>query len=402
MKVLQINSVCGIGSTGKICSNIAEILENRGHECLIAFGRKGAPEECGKYALRIGSKLGVYASAAAARLFDRAGFSNKRATKKLIKQIKAYSPDIIHLHNLHGYYINIEILFDYLKDAHIPVVLTLHDCWSFTGHCAHFDFAGCSRWQNGCFDCPQKEAYPRSILLDNSKSNYRRKKELFTSVEDMTIVGVSNWVSDLARKSFLQKYPIKTIHNGIDLSLFKPTESDFRERYGLQGKTIILGVAQNWMEYKGVDDFVKLAGLADENYKIVVVGATDKMRSFLPENILAIDRIESVDKLCEIYSAADVFLNTTLNETFGLANVEALACGTPVVTYRTGGCPEIVDETCGIVAEKRTPESALEAIKRVGSISAEACIKRARDFDMNDKFSQYVELYEQILAQSNK
>lgn len=398
MKVLQINSVCGSGSTGKICTSIAEILESRGHSCLVAYGRNNVPEEYEKYALKTGNKFGIYASVLMARLFDTAGFSNRWATKKLIEQIKDYAPDIIHLHNLHGYYINIEVLFDYLKKAGIPVLLTLHDCWTFTGHCAHFDSAGCERWKTGCHNCPEKRSYPRCIGVDNSKRNYRKKKEIFTGVGNMTVVGVSRWLAGLAEKSYLNEYPIKTIHNGINLDKFKPTESDFREKYGLEDKKIILGVAQNWVEYKGVEDFVRLAGLVDDRYKIVVVGATDKIRSFLPENILAIDRIENIEQLCEIYTAADVFLNTTKNESFGLANVEALACGTPVVTYRTGGCPEIIDETCGIVTKERTIESAIEAIGQVEGISSDACVARARQFDMNDKFSQYIDLYEEILA----
>lgn len=397
MKVLQINSVCGIRSTGRICTGIAEVLEKEGYECRIAYGRENVPERYEKYAIRIGNDMGVNFAALSARIFDNAGFANKRATRRFLRQVKSFNPDIIHLHNIHGYYANLEIITEFAKREGIPVVLTLHDCWTFTGHCSHFDMVGCEKWKTGCHNCPEKKAYPTSILADNSKKNYEKKKNAFKGL-DMTVVGVSDWLSNLAKESILKDFNIKTVYNGINLQNFKPTEGDFRTRYGLEGKKIILGAASEWTASKGLNDYIKLAELLGDDSRIVLVGTTPKVREKLPESIIAVDRTDSIEELCKIYTAADVFLNMTMNEALGLVNIEALACGTPVVTYRTGGSPETIDETCGIVTAERTPESALEAIKQAEGISAEACIARSRRFDMNDKFGEYVELYKEILA----
>jgi len=397
VRVLQINSVCGIRSTGRICTGIAEVLEKEGHECRIAYGREDAPAEFNKYGIRISGRMAVRVSALSARLFDNAGFANKCSTRRFIKKAKAFAPDIIHLHNIHGYYSNLKIITDYAKKANIPVVLTLHDCWTFTGHCAHFELAGCDRWKTGCFDCPEKKTYPQSFLLDNSKKNYQKKKEAFGGL-DLTVVGVSDWLSRLAGESILKSNDIVTIHNGIDLAKFKPAESDFKARYGLEGKKIILGVASEWNDAKGLADFVKLACILGDDYRLVLAGVTEKIKNQLPESIIAIERTDSIEGLCEIYTAADVFLNMTYNDSFPTVNLEALACGTPVVTYRTGGSPEAIDDTCGAVTAERSAESAFEAIKAVEGISAEACIARAAQFDMNRKFGEYLKLYEDILA----
>ena len=278
MKILQINSVCGIRSTGRICTDLADILEQNGHECKIAYGREIVPEKYKKYAVRIGSDKDVKIHALESRLFDNAGFGSKKATEKFIKWVKEYNPDIIHLHNIHGYYINIEILFEYLAEVDKPVVWTLHDCWAFTGHCAHYSYVKCCRWQNGCNNCPQKNRYPSSFLIDRSQRNWFKKKKLFTSVKNMTLVTPSKWLANEVKQSFLGKYPIKVIPNGIDLNFFKPTPSDFREKNGLVGKKVILGVASAWDFKKGLNDFVELSKILDDNYKIVLVGLSEKQK----------------------------------------------------------------------------------------------------------------------------
>ncbi len=398
MRVLFINSFFSVGGPPRIVRGIYDVLSEKGHECALAAGREKPLEYMNT--VPIGGKINKYLHAVDSYIFDRQGFGSKGPTKRLIKFIESYKPNIIHLHNLHGYYINIEVLFDYLKKAGLPVVVTLHDCWMMTGHCAHFDFVGCERWKSGCFDCPEKGAYPRSFGFDNSKSNYVRKKAAFTGVGNLTIVGVSNWLAQLAKESFLGEYPVRAIHNGIDLEKFKVTPGNFREKYGLEDKKIILGVAQNWMERKGVEDFARLAELLDDSYKIVMVGVTQEVRELLPESILALERTENIEQLCEIYTAADVFLNMTKNDSFPTVNLEALACGTPVVTYRTGGSPEAIDDTCGVITEERTPGSALAAIKKAENLNSENCIARARQFDMNDKYNEYVKLYE-VIIQNN-
>ena len=344
MKVIQINSVCGIRSTGRICTDLADVLLQDGHECKIAYGRESVPEKYGKIAIRIGNDLDAKLHALQSRIFDNAGFGSKLATEKFIEWVKEYNPDIIHLHNIHGYYINVEVLFKYLAESNKPVIWTLHDCWAFTGHCAYYSYVKCDKWKTGCFNCPQKKRYPSSLLWDASKKNWQKKKALFTSVKNMTLVTPSKWLANEVKKSFLSKYPMKVIANGIDLDVFKPTPSDFKEKNGLVGKKIILGVASSWSECKGLKDFIELSKILDEKYKIVLVGLSENQIKELPENILAISRTNNVKELAEIYTAADIFFNPTYEDNFPTVNLEAQACGTPVITYRTGGSVESVSE----------------------------------------------------------
>lgn len=349
MKVLMINSVCGIGSTGRICTDIADELTENGHECKIAFGRKAAPERYQKYAYRITSDGGVKINALKARLFDNEGFNAAGATKKLISFIEEYNPDVIHLHNLHGYYLNVEVLFDYLKKADKKVVWTLHDCWAFTGHCANFQYPVCDKWKTGCCDCERKTKYPKSFV-DNSQKNYLEKERVFCGVKNLTVVTPSEWLARLVKESFLGWYPTKVINNGIDTSVFRPTESDFKERNGLKDKKIILGVANVWDEFKGINDFIGLSKKISDDYRIVLVGLDEKQLGMLPENILGITRTNNTKELAEIYTAADILFNPTYEDNYPTVNLEAQACGTPVVTYDTGGSGESVPKENVIAA----------------------------------------------------
>lgn len=398
MRVLQINSVCGIGSTGRIATEIDKILKEQGHESYIAYGRD-FPKNCDT-SIRIGNKVDNYTHAILTRLFDRHGFGSKKATKKFIEEIDTLNPDVIHLHNIHGYYINIELLFDYLKKRDKPVVWTLHDCWAFTGHCAYFDYVGCNKWKTICYDCPQKQSYPSSIFADNSKDNFAIKKELFTGIGNMTLVAPSKWLANLVRKSFLGGYPIKVINNGIDLEVFKPTESKFRERYNLEDKFIILGVANVWDRRKGFDHFIELSKRIKEDEIIVMVGLKEKQKNKLPNNIIGITRTDSTKELAQIYSAADVFVNPTLEDNFPTTNLESLACGTPVVTFNTGGSPECIDENCGFVVRKGNIDEMLEKIKIVKVKCklgySQKCTERATTFyNKNDRFNNYLCLYDE-------
>lgn len=342
MRVFQINSVCGIRSTGRICTDLAETLEKQGHESKIAYGRETVPQKYQKYAVRIGSNTSVKIDALKTRLLDNAGLNSKRATKKLIRQIEEYNPDVIHLHNLHGYYLNVECLFAYLKTCGKKIVWTLHDCWPFTGHCAYFDFVGCGKWRNACERCPQKKKYPKSSWMDKSKRNYFKKKELFTGIPNMTIVTPSQWLADLVKQSFLQEYDVRVIRNGIDTNVFKPTESNLREQYNLQDKKILLGVASVWDERKGLNDFIALSHLLDEKYQIVLIGVSNSQIKTLPSKIIGIERTNNVTELAQWYTAADVFLNLTYEDNYPTVNLEAQACGTPVITYATGGSVESI------------------------------------------------------------
>ena len=349
MKVLMINSVCGIGSTGRICTDIADELTENGHECKIAFGRKAVPERYQKYAYRITSEGGVKINALKARLFDNEGFNAARATKKLISFIEEYNPDVIHLHNLHGYYLNVEVLFDYLKKADKKVVWTLHDCWAFTGHCAYFDYPACGKWKINCCGCSRLNDYPKAII-DRSERNLAKKKEIFRGVKNLTVVTPSKWLAELVKQSFLGEYLIEVINNGIDSAVFRPTESNFKEKNGLSGKKIILGVANIWDARKGLGDFISLSKKISDDYRIVIVGLDEKQLGMLPENILGITRTSSAKELAEIYTAADVLFNPTYEDNYPTVNLEAQACGTPVVTYDTGGSGESVPKENVIAA----------------------------------------------------
>ncbi|WP_099328036.1 glycosyltransferase [Clostridium paraputrificum] len=393
MKILQINSVCGFGSTGRIATDLYKIIEEKGHECVIAYGRGNAPD--GLKTIKIGSKFDNYMHVAKTRISDKHGFGSTKATKEFIDKVKEYDPDVIHLHNIHGYYINIEILFNYLKEANKKVIWTLHDCWAFTGHCSHFDYIGCNKWKNGCYNCVQKSEYPASNFWDNSKFNYKKKKELFTSVKDMTIVTPSKWLANLVNESFLSKYEVKVINNGIDLKVFKPTEGNFREVYGLQDKTIILGVASVWTERKGYNVFLELANMLDDSYKIVLVGVSENQKKNLPKNILGITRTNNVRELAQIYTAADVFLNPTLEDNFPTTNLESLACGTPIITFNTGGSKECVNIDNGIVIQKENFEKLINTIQFFNNetFKMNKISELMLNYDKNLRYRNYIDIY---------
>lgn len=395
LKILQINSVCGYGSTGRIAADLYRLAEKNGYDCLIAYGRGSAPQDIASY--KIDAPFNVNLHGALSRITDKHGFYSRQATRRLLERIDAYHPDLIHLHNIHGYYLNIELLFHYLKATQIPVVWTLHDCWAFTGHCAHFDYAGCDKWKKGCGHCPQLRAYPASLVADRSAWNYQKKEALFTSLKQMNFVVPSEWLADLVRSSFLGKYPITVIPNGIDLSVFRPISSNFRERYHLEEKRIYLGVASVWGNRKGLQDFIQLSQMLEEKEQIILVGVTEAQKKNLPSNILGITRTNNADQLAEIYTAADVFVNPTWEDSFPTTNLEALACGTPVVTYQTGGSPESLDPSCGFIVKKYSIDELLTAIREI-QVDAEACRNKALQYDKNARFQEYMNLYQELLG----
>lgn len=344
MRVLLINSVCGIGSTGRICTDLAKEFDANGHEVKIAYGRSAiVPEKFKKYAVRIGNGFDVKIHGLESRLFDNHGLASKRATKEFLQYADEYNPDLIWLHNLHGYYINYELLFQWIKSRpEMEVMWTLHDCWAFTGHCSHFTIAKCKQWKSYCSQCPQIRRYPACYGKGAASQNFDRKCKAFTGVKNMTLITPSQWLADLVKQSFLKDYPVEVQYNTVDTTVFKPTSSDFRERYRLIGKTIILGVASIWDERKGLQDFYKLAQMLDDRYVIVLVGLSEKQIKKLPVNIIGIKRTNSPKELAAIYTAADVFFNPTYEDNFPTVNLEAEACGTKVITYDTGGCWETI------------------------------------------------------------
>lgn len=383
----MINVVCGIRSTGRICTDLATALESQGHEVKIAYGRENVPEQFQKYAVRIGTDLDVKLHGVKARFLDGAGFGSRRATEKFIEWVKDFDPDVIHLHNIHGYYINVEVLFQYLKESGKKTIWTLHDGWAFTGHSAYCDAVQCDRWKIGCYKCPQISEYPKSVV-DRSKYNWKKKRKLFTGIANMTIVTPSHWLAGLVKDSFLQCYKVQVIHNGINTSQFKPLKNDFRKHYGLEDKRILLGVATAWNDIKGYSDFIKLSSMLDDSNRIVLVGLNDDQLKELPNSILGIKRTASVKELAYIYSAADVFLNISYCENYPTVNLKSRACGTPVVTYNTGGSPESACSGC-IVVEKGDLQGVVSAINNLPSVIG----GDESEFDQKVSAENYLGLY---------
>lgn len=394
MKICFLN-VGNYGSTGNIVRHLADMAKAKGHETLVAYpDSKKKKKPCADdYIMESARYQYISGELSTFTGFDCCfAFS---ATRKLLKKLDAFQPDLLHLHNLHGWYVNIPMLFRYIKKHNINVVWTLHDCWAFTGHCPHFQENNCEKWKTGCYGCELHMQYPKSYL-DNSKWMYAIKKACFTGVKHMMIVTPSQWLASLVKESFLGRYPVQVIHNGIDLAVFQPRNSGFREKYHLDNKKIILGVASQWGKKKGLDVFLELSQRISEAYQIVLVGTSEKTDAILPDSILSIHRTNNQQELAEIYSAADVFVNPTREDTFPTVNIEALACGTPVVTFDVGGSPEILDNTCGIVVPKDDVDGmagAIVDICTVNLISAEQCLSRAKNYRADEKFKDYLKIY---------
>ena len=406
-KLFQINSALNCGSTGRIAEQIGLLAQRNGYEVYIAHGsRYKNPSQL--HSMQVVTPFEEWCHGVYSLIFDRHGLASTRQTESLVERIAEIHPDIIHLHNIHGYYLNYEVLFRYLSESEIPVVWTLHDCWSFTGHCTHFDYEGCEKWKMGCDSCPLKSMYPRSLFIDNSRDNYSRKKSAFTSVKNMTLVPVSDWLGGLVKQSFLRDYPIHVLHNGTDVKTFSPKSSlDLNRKFGTEGKKYVLGVAAPWSQRKGLDDVIELSRQLDgSEYQILLVGLSQKQIRALPSEIIGIERTQNVQELSGYYAGADVFINPTLEDNFPTTNIEALACGTPVVTYNTGGSPEAISSETGLVVEKGNVAGLAEAVELICQKGkrdySESCRKRAEELYDKDKcFGEYLCLYERLLSDSN-
>ena len=390
LKILYINAVCGVGSTGRIVTDLMKEAKQQGHTVKVACStvepiRNADPEDV----IIVGSKIDYYVHNALSRLTDHEGLYSKAATKKLIRQIREYDPDLIHLHNLHGHWINYEVLFKYLASENKKVIWTLHDCWAFTGHCSHFSLVKCEQWINKCKNCINLKSYPKCIGKGDVVNNYERKEKAFTSIHDMTIVTPSKWLANLVKCSFLKPYNIDVIHNKIDMSVFMPTSNNFRSKNQLQGKIIILGVANVWNKEKGLNDFIKLRELLDERYVIVMVGLTKEQIAIMPNTIMAIERTKNVKELTEIYSAADVFINLTYQDTYPTVNLEAIACGTPVISYITGGSCEAFDNKSGIAVPQGSVGLIPDAIKKALLLKKDDILDRRAAFKSYGDYRKY-------------
>ena len=423
MRVAHINVTATL-STGVIAADISRVLMDRGHKALVAFARGYYP--VGVPWLRIGNHAEWAWHLLWARAADRAGFAGRWGTRKLVRKLSAYRPDIVHLHNLHGYYLHMPTLFRWLERTGVPVVWTLHDCWAYTGHCAYYTMAagdasraegrthrrattrGCDRYKRGCGHCPQKRAYPRSVGLDQSARNWHEKRALENKLRRLWLVTPSQWLAGEVQKSFLRDFPVHVIPNGIDLTAFRPCEDleylkDVVLKHRLEeleGRRVLLSVASVWDARKGLEDFYELSKLLSDEYRILLVGLTDWQREWLPQNIIGIGRTETLRELCALYTAADLYISLSHEETMGMTLLEAMACGTQVLCYNVTALPESVTDQVGWAAPMGDMAAVAEAVKRLCDApkAAAACRRHAETYDKDKRYLAYVRLYEGILG----
>lgn len=408
-KLLQINS-CINRSTGRIAQQLGETAIDAGWESWIAYSARSECVPSKSNLIKIGSQFDARVHAFQTRLLDNHGLCSGASTRQLIQDIQDVEPDVIHLHNIHGYYLNYEVLFNFLASYGRPVVWTIHDCWAFTGHCVHYTDVDCYKWKEAsdehCSNCPKLRDYPTSYLFDRSSRNYAQKRCAFTSVDNLTLVPVSYWLGDVLKESFLGSYPIKVIQNGVDLNTFYPREGmKFRKKHHIEDKYIVLGVATGWSENVGLSDFIRLSQVLDERFKVVMVGTTPAIDKMLPKNIISVNRTNDVNELAQIYSEADILFNGSFMETFGLVTAEAISCGTPALVYNSTACPEIVTKDTGYVVSPKDFDAVVTTLMEDINVPSEYRQKRKntcreyafKQFDRNKKYALYMEIYNSVI-----
>lgn len=405
--LLQINVCCNMLSTGKIAEDIGKLAISNGYESYITYSKNYVRPSVSK-TIKIQNDISFWFDVVERMLFDNYGLckSSNFATAKLIKDIENINPSIIHFHTVHFHQLNNEMLLSYLSHRGIPIVYTLHDCWPFTGNCTYFDTIGCDKWKTHCSNCPEPRSYKNSLFYDRTSKNYDIKKRLFNQITNMTIVPVSYWLEGYVRQSFLKDKRIEVIHNGIDLDLFKPSNNDdilkIRSKFGIGDKKLLLGVASDWSPRKGFDDFIRLSSHLDEKKVILLLGLNNKQIKNLPSNIIGLNRTTNVKEMADLYSAADLFVNPTYQDNYPTVNLEAIACGTPIVTYRTGGSVEAVSENTGFIVEKGNINGLIDVTNTVSRIGKEKYAIPCRIyaetyFDKNKNFKNYINIYDDLL-----
>lgn len=404
MRIFRITTEINRNSIGRTTEQLGIMVLEEGWESYIAFGRTDGISKSHK--IQIGNKFSVYSHVLLTRLFDMHGYGSYFSTKKLVSELKRIQPDLIHLHDIHGYYINLGVLFKFLKQSGIPLVWTHHDCWAYTGHCGFYSEVGCSKWKVQCHNCPVTKEYPSSLFVDRSRKNFIYKKKLFTSIDRLYNVGVSQWICNELKESFLNKYPIKRIYNGIDTDIFKPCPENseaIRKKYNLGDGILLTAVATAWIQRKGLSDYFELRKRLDSAYTLVFVGAPKDLSEKLPQGIIGIPRTNNIQELVNIYSASTIVMNLAGAESFGKTTPEGLACGIPSIVYNCTASPELVDSTTGAVLEKGDIDGIISAIEKISSWdrqeTSERCRKRACElFSTKNNWPLYIDLYKSILG----
>lgn len=403
-KLLQINSVVNSGSTGRIAEQINKKAIENNWSSYIAYGRF-ANKSTAKL-IKVGTKKDFYFHIFKSFVLGQHGLASKEATLVLIESIKNINPDIIHLHNIHGYYLNYEILFEFLKDFKGKIVWTLHDCWSFTGHCTYFSDINCTKWISGCENCPKVKNYPSSLIFDTSKSAYFSKKSNFSNLKNLQIVTVSNWLQSLVSKSFLKDHPVQTIHNGVDLQIFdlKERNQNLLNKYHLSDKFVMLAAATSWSKHKGFDDYLKLASFLAKDEVLILIGLSQEIIKILPLNVIGISKTESQEELADWYNSTHVVLNLSYQETFGMTSVEGFACGKPTIVYNATASPELVSrEELGYIIEPGNVSEVYDAVKKIKkngqTFYSKSCRNTAlENYNMDVQYQKYVALYENLIT----
>lgn len=400
--LLQFNVYANCASTGRLAEDLGDVALKAGWKSYVAFGREFRPSH--SELIKVGTKFDVYAHVLKTRLFDRHGFGSERATKKLIKQIDEIKPDVIQFQNVHGYFLNLPIILNYIAEKNIPLIWSLHDCWSMTGHCAHFALNGCEKWKEECNHCPLLKDYPNSWGWDSSKRNHREKRKLIEAIPRLTIVSGSEWLANIAKQSYFKNRDIRVIPDGIDTEIYSPKSGvhELRTQYNLENKFVILASGTAWPYYKGLADYAKLRQVLSSEYAIVIVGMLPKEIESLPKGLIGVPRTKTPEELARWYSAADCVMSLSRLESFGLTPVEGFACGTPAIVYNCTSTPELITPETGFVAEVGNIEDVKAKVEMMRKIGKSSYAKRCREialekYDRNVCFNQYLSLYEDLI-----
>lgn len=406
-RIVQINPVLRTStSTGRIMQEIGALAVEEGWRNWCAYGKgRDGLRGCTTETIPVGGKWSTAVHGVLTRAFDRHGLGSAAATRAFVRRLKEIKPDIVHIHNIHGYFLNYPVFFDYLAKSDVKVIWTVHDCWLYTGHCYYYSAIDCQRWRSGCGSCPQRGAFPRSLVIDRSRRNFLDKERWFTSVprDRMVIVPVSEWMRGEMASSFLKDYNFQVIHNGIDTTVFKPSAGGgMRSRLGIApGQKIILGLASVWSAEKGLDDFIRLSAWLRPDETLVLVGIDEKTARRLPPQVKWIRRTENIAMLAELYSEATAFVNPTYQDNYPTVNLESIACGTPVVTYRTGGSIESITPATGRIVEQGDAEGLLASVREIAQLGKESFTGPCRDYALanfrkEDRYHDYLKLYARL------